>query len=522
MKAILNLKLKYQISILVAIATIFQIIICVVSFNSLSVVNSNLEKVFQNRLPSIDNIVQADRDFQQALVAERTLLIDGIDQKEIKAQIGDYTKNRDQVIGRFKKYAELSESEVEKKLIKEFYENYDDWKKYSEKNLPFLKEGYSGKRNAYTEKSLKEASKRFEKSRGNMDALQEEILNYAKAEFQEAERYYSTAKKRIFILFGACLLTTVVISIIVIRGVNKSIGNALSTITTESDNITNISVQLTDKSTNLSSASTEQASNVSETSSSLHEISEMVKKNTDIAVDSANIVNKGQQGLNQGLSLINTLNDKVKEVNSASIALAGKVDANHSRFEEILSVFENIQSKTSVINDIVFQTKLLSFNASVEAARAGEDGKGFSVVAEEVGNLATASGKSASEISELLDGSLENISNIINNSKEEVTGAIKSNEVIIEEALRLSAECESVLKQMEQLFKSITESTNEIASSSKEQSAGVDEINNAVHEISSASQLTSQNANDVEISATQLNELSKRLVGSLEDLKKII
>ncbi|EQC52223.1 hypothetical protein M901_1202, partial [Bacteriovorax sp. DB6_IX] len=45
MKAILNLKLKYQISILVAIATIFQIIICVVSFNSLSVVNSNLEKV---------------------------------------------------------------------------------------------------------------------------------------------------------------------------------------------------------------------------------------------------------------------------------------------------------------------------------------------------------------------------------------------------------------------------------------------------------------------------------------------
>ncbi|MBC7465119.1 MAG: hypothetical protein H7256_03945 [Bdellovibrio sp.] len=49
---------------------------------------------------------------------------------------------------------------------------------------------------------------------------------------------------------------------------------------------------------------------------------------------------------------------------------------------------EEIGNKTKVINDIVFQTKLLSFNASVEAARAGEHGKGFAVVAEEVGKLA--------------------------------------------------------------------------------------------------------------------------------------
>ncbi len=52
---------------------------------------------------------------------------------------------------------------------------------------------------------------------------------------------------------------------------------------------------------------------------------------------------------------------------------------------------EDIGDKTKVINDIVFQTKRLSFNASVEAARAGEHGKGFAVVAEEVGNLAQMS-----------------------------------------------------------------------------------------------------------------------------------
>ena len=59
---------------------------------------------------------------------------------------------------------------------------------------------------------------------------------------------------------------------------------------------------------------------------------------------------------------------------------------------------EQIKDKVNIINDIVFQTKLLSFNASVEAARAGENGKGFAVVAEEVGNLASVSGKAANEI----------------------------------------------------------------------------------------------------------------------------
>lgn len=522
MKKILDLKLKYQITILVAIATLFQIIICVVSYNSLQVVNSNLEKVFKVRLPSIDNIVQADRDFQQSLVAERTLLISGNDEKTIKSQLGDYKKNRKQVLDRFKKYAQLANSDVEKKIITDFYKNFEKWEKYSDKNLPFIKNSFTGDASEYSQQSIKKASKYFESSRDNMDKLQEEILGFAQAEFKQAQEYYNRSTKRIFILFISCLVLTVLISYLVIRNVNTNISQALSLITSESDNINGISAQLNDKSTNLSSVSTEQASNVAETSSSLHEISEMVKKNTDIAVESAGVVNQGQQGLVQGIDLINTLNTKVKEVNQASISLANKVDHNHNRFEEILSVFENIQEKTSVINDIVFQTKLLSFNASVEAARAGEDGKGFSVVAEEVGNLATASGKSASEISELLDGSLANISNIINNSKEEVSGAIKSNEKIIEEALSLSADCENVLKQIDDLFKNITTSTNEIASSSKEQSIGVDEINNAVHEISSSSQLTSQNASDVEISAGELNELSQRLVSSLDALKRIV
>ncbi|MCX7978832.1 MAG: methyl-accepting chemotaxis protein, partial [Bdellovibrionaceae bacterium] len=74
--------------------------------------------------------------------------------------------------------------------------------------------------------------------------------------------------------------------------------------------------------------------------------------------------------------------------------------------EAAMGVIRQVAKKTEVINEIVFQTKLLSFNASVEAARAGEAGKGFAVVAEEVGKLAKMSGDAATEISQIVEKGL--------------------------------------------------------------------------------------------------------------------
>ena len=75
---------------------------------------------------------------------------------------------------------------------------------------------------------------------------------------------------------------------------------------------------------------------------------------------------------------------------------------------------------------IVFQTKLLSFNASVEAARAGEYGKGFSVVAEEVGNLAQMSGIAAKDISALLQSSVKKVEQIATESKTKIDRLVQN------------------------------------------------------------------------------------------------
>ena len=80
-----------------------------------------------------------------------------------------------------------------------------------------------------------------------------------------------------------------------------------------------------------------------------------------------------------------------------------------------------------MINDIVFQTKLLSFNASVEAERAGEHGKGFAVVAQEVGNLATMSGESAEEITKILDESVKMVQKLVSSNQVEIEKLVQEN-----------------------------------------------------------------------------------------------
>ena len=151
-------------------------------------------------------------------------------------------------------------------------------------------------------------------------------------------------------------------------------------------------------------------------------------------------------------------------------------------------MIKEIGNKTKVINDIVFQTKLLSFNASVEAARAGENGKGFAVVAEEVGNLATMSGNAAKEISDLLSGSIQKVDQIVDMTRTSVQSIMSVSEQKVAQGVQTAQRCEAVLDDMVTKVESVNQMILQISKASQEQSLGVNEISSAMNQIDQASQ----------------------------------
>ncbi|MES2614829.1 MAG: methyl-accepting chemotaxis protein, partial [Bdellovibrionota bacterium] len=133
--------------------------------------------------------------------------------------------------------------------------------------------------------------------------------------------------------------------------------------------------------------------------------SESVTKTVDDMRDIATIVERTKQNAADCNSVVHLLNKKTIDGNNLMEIMTNSVitiQKSSHNLEKISTIIKNISLKTRVIHEIVAKTELLSLNASIEAARAGDLGKGFSVVAEEVGNLAKISGNAAKDIESLI------------------------------------------------------------------------------------------------------------------------
>lgn len=507
--------IKKQILILISILLTVQVIIGVVGFVSLKSVKGHLQTVFTKRLPSIDQLVQADRDFQQMLVAERTLLIEGISNEEKEKQLKDYAKNKKQVLERFEAYEKLGLSDSEKIISDKFKKAYQEWNT-SSKELSFL--------NIQNDKkiSLGELNKRFELARDKLDKLQEEIQKISDSEYKKAETTYLRSEFLIVAISIINLILSIGLGVFITMRISKRINRIVENISQQGEGLNNISTILIDRSDKLNGVSDELSSATTETSSSLHEISQMIKSNTDGSGKVAELVLDSESKMQEGIKYLSDLNNGINMVNGSSDKILKTVEKSNQEFEEIINVFNDISEKTKVINDIVFQTKLLSFNASVEASRAGEHGKGFSVVAEEIGNLANVSGSSASEITELLGKSLDKVKEIIQESNNHVSAAVSDNSRNIQTSLEISKKCQKSFSLVQGNINSVSTTSSEVAHASKEQLTGVEEVNLAMQEISNSANTTNQSAQSVDKASQDLINSTKHISESIDELKSLI
>ncbi len=327
-------------------------------------------------------------------------------------------------------------------------------------------------------------------------------------------------------LIGILSIVFCISIFIIAAGIGNQISRPILAISNKlfnnAEDVSNASKKIAGSSSRLASATTEQAAGLQETVSSVDEISAMIDRNTEASNESKKASEESRQVAVDGKQTITEMIEAINDINESNSQITGEMSDSNKRIGDIVKLIKEIGEKTNVINDIVFQTKLLSFNASVEAARAGEHGKGFAVVAEEVGNLANMSGKAAEEISEMLEGSVKTVEDIISSTSQKVDGLITKGRSTVERGATLANKCGDALDRIVENVSRVNAQVTEIANASVEQSQGVQEINVAMKQLDEVTHMNNQISNEANEQADILEGQSQLLFEEVIKLMSVV
>lgn len=246
--------------------------------------------------------------------------------------------------------------------------------------------------------------------------------------------------------------------------------NVINVVKQTAEAVDNMAEEMLQSNYDLNQRTERQTAFLEQTAASMEQIASTVQQNAENTQQAAKLAANAREKARQGGQVVGSAIIAMNEINCSS---------------------RQVSDIISVIDDIAFQTNLLSLNAAVEAARAGEQGRGFAVVATEVRNLAQRSAQAAKEIKKLIQTSVEKIG----------------------EGTLLVNQSGYVLQDIVAAVTKVSDLISEIAAAGREQTVGIHQVNKAVAQMD---EMTQKNTALVEIvvdSNTVMKEHAQNLKG---------
>jgi len=260
------------------------------------------------------------------------------------------------------------------------------------------------------------------------------------------------------------------------RGIAERLNDTMLQISQSSSQVASGADQVSTGSQALAQGAAEQASSVQELAATISDISNRVNQNADHA----------------------------RQASAAAGEVSTKMDMSKEKMQQMIQAMRDISTCSSeigkimkIIEDIAFQTNILALNAAVEAARAGSAGKGFSVVADEVRNLANKSTEASENISALIENSLK---------------AVESGTQIADDTAQFLMQAVNDVNEMTGIIGQISEASSEQADSISQIITGIDRISSVV-------QTNSATAEESAAASEELSSQSQLMKGLVERFK---
>lgn len=466
MEWIRNLKINQKLQLIIAIGAFFVLISSLAGYGFLKNAKTAQDDLYRNNLLPIayfssikDDMLSIKADMMEMLLSDDSRRIKELHDLIIAAQ-----KDREEMLAKFESGNLDSQ---EKEMISKYKASEEKINKTEDKLIPLI---MANKDDAATRLLLSHMGEMFA-----ADAIVDEISNYniKLAENTDVNQDKNSVKANLILAIISIAALTLLISLgmMISNMITKPIKQAINSLNVGSEEVSSAASQVAAASQSLAEGVSEQAASVQETSSTLEETSSMVHQNRENTQQAASLAKQAKQYAEKSHSEMNSMSESMTELKASS--------------NEIAKIIK-------VIDEIAFQTNILSLNAAVEAARAGDAGKGFAVVAEEVRNLAQRSAQAAKDTAVIIESNIN----------------LSENSVNIAKTVR-----ESVESISEQATK-VSDLLDEISVATHEQAQGVEQINKAISQMEMA---LSSSASTADESASASKSLQEQAI-NLKDI----
>ena len=283
------------------------------------------------------------------------------------------------------------------------------------------------------------------------------------------------------LLHASFVVAETVVLVLIARMFRRMIamqGSIADVVVVTARDVASRSAHLGQAGASFASSASAQAASLEETSASIEEISSMTKRNAEGAQNALALANETRLATEHGAAHMSEMVAAMDDIQASS---------------------NNISKIIKTIDEIAFQTNILALNAAVEAARAGEAGAGFSVVADEVRNLAQRAAQAARETSEKIDDSIQKSA----------------------KGVEISGKVAEELKHIASQTRQVNELIVEIAGASKEQATGLAQVGTTLSEMDRITQANAATADETARSVGELNEQASRLLESVGALVEV-
>jgi methyl-accepting chemotaxis protein len=302
----------------------------------------------------------------------------------------------------------------------------------------------------------------------------------------------SSDKTKLVILGGsvAAIVLTILIGWVITRSLSSQLGSAAQHIQSSSTELQASSNQQATGAREQATAMAEIATTISELLATSRQIADSARRVSQIAGQTATAARTGETIVTKG--------------HEATTTVRRQVDLIVGHMLELGKKSQQVGSVLDIVAELAEQTNILAINATIEAAGAGDAGRRFGVVADEIRKLADRVAGSTKEIR----GMVDDVRSAVNTT----VMATEAGSKAVDSSTAQVLEMASAFQQIASLVNTTTDAAREIELSTKQQATAVEQVNLAITSAAGATRETEASASQILQTASQLTELSTRLL----------